>query len=682
MRTSDGSSSPPSASSPKSSGLEHPSPQLDLSSLPPTYVFPVRLPMTELHDLEEKLVQSGLALTYDVREAKLFLGKVGTKRRAELELRSRGLWTAQDEAHAAGIEVQTKVADDQGQSSKRRKLESTPPRKAGADVRDSSHSSIQVINLQWYEESLRAGALLPFEKYIVYEGQRVPRTPGTMTPQRSRTSEELADPARSGRPVRKSPILSKGAFGSILERAKADAAGSSNQQELTRFGRKSTTRREEAHRGSLASSSQVGGSSQTQPPRLVRQTTSEHDKEVNIELPEMPSWVKEKKIYSCERSTPGNSPNEAFINQLKEIKQARLLTGDEIGVRAYSTSIAALAAYPHSLTSTKEILALPGCDAKIARLFQEWKSCEGQIQTVLEIQRDKSMQVLRLFYDIWGVGAKTARDFYYANKWHDLDDIVEQGWNSLNRVQQIGVKFYDEFLEKIPRSEVDSIANVIIAHARRLTNDGTIEACIVGGYRRGKATSGDVDIVLSHRDESQTLGLVQEIVLSLEKEGWITHTLLLSLQGSHRNQQPLPYHGGGGDTAGVGFDTLDKALVVWQDTDWPTRAADVANAGQDGRVKNPNIHRRVDIIIAPWRTVGCAIAGWSGGTTFQRDLRRYAKNKKGWKFDSSGVRDRATGRVVDLEGEGGPAMTCDEAEKKVFAGLGLKYREPWERCTG
>jgi DNA polymerase IV len=46
--------------------------------------------------------------------------------------------------------------------------------------------------------------------------------------------------------------------------------------------------------------------------------------------------------------------------------------------------------------------------------------------------------------------------------------------------------------------------------------------------------------------------------------------------------------------------------------------------------------------------------------------------------------------VVDLEGWNeyrgdigtGRAKTMIEAEKRVFEGLGLTYREPWERCTG
>ena len=63
---------------------------------------------------------------------------------------------------------------------------------------------------------------------------------------------------------------------------------------------------------------------------------------------------------------------------------------------------------------------------------------------------------------------------------------------------------------------------------------------------------------------------------------------------------------------------------------------------------------------------------------------------KGWKFDSSGVRSRVNGEVVDVEGfthyEGkigtGRAKSMLDAEKRVFEGMGLEYREPWDRCTG
>ena len=58
---------------------------------------------------------------------------------------------------------------------------------------------------------------------------------------------------------------------------------------------------------------------------------------------------------------------------------------------------------------------------------------------------------------------------------------------------------------------------------------------------------------------------------------------------------------------------------------------------------------------------------------------------KGWKFDSSGVRQRGTGKWIDLEGWQDKKTRCrdwKEAEKRVFEGMGLVYREPWDRCTG
>lgn len=187
---------------------------------------------------------------------------------------------------------------------------------------------------------------------------------------------------------------------------------------------------------------------------------------------------------------------------------------------------------------------------------------------------------------------------------------------------------------------------------------------IVGGYRRGKAESSDVDVMISHREEGKTLKLIGKLVLRLEATNYITHTLTLSLKNSERAQAPLPWKGDG-TTWSTGFDTLDKAMVVWQDP-----------------AKPDALHRRVDIIVSPWKTIGCAVLGWSGETTFQRDLRRYCKQELGLKFDSSGIRNRSDGSWVDYEGTPSPSKSMEEAERRVFEGLGITWRPPSERCTG
>lgn len=278
------------------------------------------------------------------------------------------------------------------------------------------------------------------------------------------------------------------------------------------------------------------------------------------------------------------------------------------------------------------------------------------------------MSVLQLFYGIWGVAGTTAREFFEKG-WRDLDDIIEYGWDSLTRDQQIGVKYYDELQEKIPRREVEDIGHIILTHANKLGKG--FQMVIVGGYRRGKKESGDVDILLSHPDSSVTSNFVVDIVSSLERDKYITHTLTMSTKNSERGQTPVSWKGERNATAG--FDTLDKTMVVWQDPNWDETASP----------KNPNPHRRVDIIITPWKTAGCAVIGWTGGTTFERDLRRYCKYKKAMKFDSSGVRNRTNGSWVDLESDAnGPAPNMLTAEKRVFERLDLEWRPPEERCTG
>lgn len=302
-------------------------------------------------------------------------------------------------------------------------------------------------------------------------------------------------------------------------------------------------------------------------------------------------------------------------------------------------------------------------------LFQEFKEA-GHLQEVEDAKSDSKLSVLSTFYDIWGVAETPAREFYNQG-WRDLDDVIEHGWATLSRVQQIGVKYYDELLLGIPRSEVETICSIILEHANRIHKG--FQMVIVGGYRRGKKESGDVDVILSHPDEMATHGFAEKIVISLEKDNHITHTLTLSATNSERGQEPVSWKGND-RRAGAGFDTLDKAMVVWQNPEWTDK---------EGKTRNPNPHRRVDIIISPWKTVGCAVVGWSGGTTFERDLRRYCKKERSLKFDSSGIRSRADGTWVDLEsGPDGPAPDMLTAERRVFAGLGLEWRKPEERCTG
>ncbi|KIW96074.1 uncharacterized protein Z519_03140 [Cladophialophora bantiana CBS 173.52] len=719
------------------SHLPHP---LNLSSSPPIFILPTHLKPQELHDTEDLIFQSGGHLTYDAKEARVFIGRVAQKKRAAFDLRARGVWTEEaalpevssnrnedrEPAAEEGPErKKAKLADHTRNSrpSTRRRRPSSSTISASSDVSQNNAASppaqvlwpdlsahILILKLSWLEACLKEGHLVPYRPYVVYTARVIPKPAGEVSP---KSQVSLSAYFKVGSGSQSQTVTSRRASkpavsASILDRAKAEAATLPSSSRR-RYG-------DHAHHHSLAQTT----TTKTKP-NLHRTTTSELEYQAEHPLPPLPEWaVGPHAPYACCRSTFMHSPNDAFIAQLTKIRDARTLTLDDIGVRAYSTSIASIAAYPYHITQAEEITRLPGCESKIAALWREWEDSappeaddsERFIQVVRDSDADPDLQHLRLFWNIWGVGPETARKFYFEHGWKDMDDVVEFGWSTLTRVQQIGVKYYDEFLQKIPRSEVESISNVILRHTRSVLEIpeqkyGTkedAELIIVGGYRRGKEFSGDVDVVLSHRDHSKTENLVVDVVRSLESEGWVTHTLTLNTTTSDRGQTTLPFRTGHGH----GFDSLDKALCVWQDPNYEGKDPE---ADEDAaRKKNPNIHRRVDIIVSPWRTVGCAVLGWSGGTTFQRDVRRFVKKTHGLKFDSSGVRHRGNGLVLDLEAprprgnkdavemvlmgktlkrsdfdagdEWDDQDTWSDRERRLMEGLGIGYRPPEERCTG
>ena len=675
--------------------------------------------------MEDKLVQRGASLTYDASEARLILGKVGQKKRAALELRNQGIWTEEVISSVkekekgkeklnsidTGVHVDVDVDADEPPEKKQRRdgdgddhanqdlevvdlthqgegnkdknqneneNETAPPNTDDDDddgvsitststvpsaKSDSTLSSdgpvdiLQVIKLEWMEKSLELERLLPIDPFIVYQA-RITERPHPQEPD---------------------PNANTTAVGTeILQRAKADATQQPPPIKMIPSNR------------FLGSGAGGGGGGDSQNDiKRYRRTTSENDQDIPIPPP--PDWVKNNIMYACMRSARLHPPNEQFINQLCKIRTIRELTLDEIGVRAYSTSISAIASYPYKLQSSNEVLKLPGCDMKIANLFAEFKETlndddddddtGGTLSAAKILDTDPVLKTLNEFYSIWGVGAKTAREFYFFRHWRDLDDIVEHGWNSLSRVQQIGVKYYEEFKKGISRIEIEHIANIVQRHANKArkqqqhdSDNDEIDCIIVGGYRRGKEICGDVDLIITHPDESITKDLVIDIVSSLEEEEWITHTLSLHITSSNREQQTRPFRA---DTTthshshSNDFDSLDKALVVWQDPH--------PHPNHSQQENNDNLHRRVDIIVSPWRTIGCAVLGWTGDKTFERDLRRFAKKAHGWKFDSTGVRQRSGGQVVDLEGSG---KTWEERERLVMEGLGVGWRDPSLRCSG
>ncbi|KAI3400172.1 hypothetical protein diail_4057 [Diaporthe ilicicola] len=648
------------------------------SQVPLIYLLSTRLTSDELRQLREGV--GGIARTTQVAsEADFIVGKSKTDPEPKLKLQNGKLTLnstvsqrlrAQFELRALKLSSEEALPSSSDEPcstprAKRRKLSNTDDyasRSSSVEGPENDHTQHQetqsrasaewngrtrkVVKLAWIQDSLLKGSLVDHKEYLVYTAHKAPAT-------------------RAIQPLK---VVESPETQGLPQRAQQVAAPFQTSAPSHSPFRRHRDGKHQRHKT---------------PPLLAQSTTEE---KAIADLPPIPDALHTS--FACQRSTVVHPPNETFIEKLKEVRELRSITGDKVGVRAYSTAIASLSAYPYRLQSPagkplsahllptwqllimySEVQRLPGCNDKLAFLFAEFQNL-GELSEIRKAASDEKMAAIRIFNNIFGVSAVTAEGFYRKG-WRDLDDIIDYGWKTISRSQQIGVKYFEEFLAKIPRREIECIAETVLQHATRLRVG--FKLTIVGGYRRGKLMSGDVDLMLSHPDEQATHGFIEKLVISLENDKFITHTLTLSTHNSERGQRPTNFQQS--VSGGTGFDTLDKALVVWQDPHFDSTAAGS---------KNTNLHRRVDILISPWKTVGCAVLGWSSETTFQRDLRLYCNQEKNLKFDSSGIRSRKPPfDWVDLEDGGkGRAETMEEAEKRVFEGLGLAWRAPAERCTG
>jgi len=91
---------------------------------------------------------------------------------------------------------------------------------------------------------------------------------------------------------------------------------------------------------------------------------------------------------------------------------------------------------------------------------------------------------------------------------------------------QIGLRYYNEFQERIPRSEVELLEAVVKREAKIM--DRHLKVMAVGSYRRGKETCGDVDILITHKKGFLVDGMLPRLINILHGTNFITDDLTTS----------------------------------------------------------------------------------------------------------------------------------------------------------
>ncbi|KAF9071631.1 hypothetical protein BDP27DRAFT_1218834 [Rhodocollybia butyracea] len=366
--------------------------------------------------------------------------------------------------------------------------------------------------------------------------------------------------------------------------------------------------------------------------------------------------------YSCMRYSPLICPNQKLVEKLAILRRHREVEGLDIQALGYERAISV--PFPRVITTNDfhEVSELPHIGRKILSKIQDFIQ-HGDIPECRTILNETRYQSLVLFNTVYGIGPSTARALYSSglrtikdlerhygvtsrtNDSNDnaslehLDRSTKTGLPDLSI--KVGLELREELIMRIPRSEVEEIRDVVmneLAHIR----SGCVST-ITGGYRRGKIESNDIDIVISHKDlkpgDDQVKGLCAELIRCLYDKRLLTHVMYLSSFREHNTLRTTHW------------DSLQKALTVFILPD--------SGKGQK------RIHRRLDLIFALPEVYHTAIVGWTGSTMFERDLRLWAKEKKGMKFDSSGISRRHDSKLY-----------FPKSEEEVFELLDLEFIEP------
>ncbi|KAH9476829.1 DNA polymerase lambda [Psilocybe cubensis] len=322
-----------------------------------------------------------------------------------------------------------------------------------------------------------------------------------------------------------------------------------------------------------------------------------------------------KRGWTCDTMRPKTSsqcPNQDIIDKLEElmkIHDSKVGSDQAWRVRALSKAIGALRSHPHRVRGYSDAKRIPGIGEKSAMKIDEIIKTGALRRIVYENSED--VQVTSLFTGIYGVGQTIALRWYAAGC-RTLEDLkVGKGGVKLSSIQKIGLQFYDDINERMPRTETKHIYDLIrpigdihiygdvvklLTKPAALSIDSILFVELMGSYRRGKTTCGDIDILITRpTDDGLThRGVLSRLIQELHKHGIITEDLALpdnpyDLEATYRGLCRLP-----------GLKDAKR--------------------------------RRIDILTVPWKSRGAALLYY----TFNRAMRLKA-NHMGYSLNQRGL---------------------------------------------
>ena len=194
----------------------------------------------------------------------------------------------------------------------------------------------------------------------------------------------------------------------------------------------------------------------------------------------------------------GKRYNEEFIKILGELHDLMMRKGEPFRARAYQKAQEAIINFPESITDPiKQLKGISGIGSTIMTKLEEYMK-SGTL-AALEKERANPANILA---EIYGIGPKKAKELVEAGI-TSIDDLYKKQ-ELLNDKQKLGLKYYEDIQKRIPRAEIDEFAELFRNIVESVAPPGS-KFEIVGSYRRGAANSGDIDIIITNKNNNRAV---------------------------------------------------------------------------------------------------------------------------------------------------------------------------------
>lgn len=313
--------------------------------------------------------------------------------------------------------------------------------------------------------------------------------------------------------------------------------------------------------------------------------------------------------------------NQLFLENLQQLeKMSHATKTDPYRKIAYTNARNAILSHKKDINSLEDLDKVksvgPGIIAKFKELLHE-----GEIQVLKKNKESETL--IEIFTKIYGVGPMGAKKIINSGI-KTIDDLRKSEDEFLNDTQKLGLKYYEDINKRIPRSEIDEYKKEfddVFNQAKNETGQKTATFEIVGSYRRGAETSGDIDVIVTNEEDNKEV-FARFIELLVNKK-IILHKL----------------------TDGV---KQIKILVISR---LPGKPA-----------------RRVDFMYSPSHEFPFALLYFTGSQLFNTAMRQWALDRN---YTMNEHRIENTGTKKSIENI--------KNEKDIFKFLKLNYVEPKDR---